>query len=119
MYKPFDIVITPFPFADEMGKFKYRPALAISSEEYSKSTNCTIFLMITSAKNSDFPNDYKIQHYSNTNLQGDCIVRFKIFTLDNSILKNKIGELNEIDQKEVMKILENSLCRISTNTYKK
>ena len=59
--------------------------------------------MITSAKNSDFANDYKIQDYSNTNLQGDCIVRFKIFTLDNSILKNKIGELNEVDKKEVMK----------------
>jgi mRNA interferase MazF len=111
MYKPFDIIITPFPFVDELGKFKYRPALAISSEEYSKSTNCTVFLMITSAKNSDFANDYKIQDYSNTNLQGDCIVRFKIFTLDNSILKNKIGELNEVDRKEVMKILENSLCK--------
>ncbi len=111
MYKPFDIVIAPFPFADEMGKFKYRPALAISSQEYSKSTNCTMFLMITSAKNSDFENDYKIQDYSNTNLQGECIVRFKIFTLDNSILKNKIGTLNEVDKQEVMKILANSLCK--------
>ena len=111
MYKPFDIVITPFPFADAMGKFKYRPALVISSEEYSKSTNCTVFLMITSAKNSDFKNDYKIQDYSNTNLQGECIVRFKIFTLDNSITKNKIGVLNEVDRKEAMKILENSLCK--------
>ena len=77
MYKPFDIVITPFPFVDELGKFKYRPALAISSEEYSKSTNCTVFLMITSAKNSDFANDYKIQDYSNTNLQGDCDENFR------------------------------------------
>jgi mRNA interferase MazF len=111
MFKPFDIVITPFPFADEIDKFKYRPALTISSEEYSQSTNCTIFLMITSAKNSDFPNDYKIQNYSNTSLQGECIVRFKIFTLDNSILKNKIGELNEVDKKEVMKILKNSLWK--------
>jgi hypothetical protein len=76
-----------------------------------QSTNCTMFLMITSAKNSDFENDYKIQDYSNTNLQGECIVRFKIFTLDNSILKNKIGELNDIDKKEVIKILENSLCK--------
>ena len=115
MYKPFDIVITPFPFADVMGQFKYRPALAISSEEYSKSTNCTMFLMITSAKNSDFKNDYKIQDYSNTNLQGECIVRFKIFTLDSSILKNKIGELNDVDKKEVMKILEDSLCKDLTS----
>ncbi len=107
MFKPFDIVITPFPFVDVIGKIKYRPALVISSEEYNQKTNSAIFLMITSAKHSSLWNDYVIQNYSNTNLQGGCVIRIKTFTLANEILKNKIGKLNKIDIINVQNILKN------------
>lgn len=110
IYKPFDIVITPFPFIDDLNKVKYRPSLVISSEEYNKKTNSAIFLIITSAKHSQFNFDYQIQNYKNTNLQEPCIVRFKAFTLDNTITKNVIGRLSAKDTKEVTRMLKNILC---------
>lgn len=110
MFKPFDIVITPFPFVDVVGKMKYRPALVISSEEYNKQTNSAMFLMITSAKHSSLWNDYVIQDYSNTNLQGGCVIRIKTFTLANEILKNKIGELNNVDIAKVQDILKSVIA---------
>jgi len=91
---------------DEIGKAKYRPALVISNKEYNKNTNCCVFLTITSAKHSESWQDYTIQSYTGTNLQGECIIRFKFFTLEQSILKGKIGELNSIDRKEVIKTLD-------------
>lgn len=51
-YKTFEIVTTPFPFIEYTDKFKYRPSLVISREEYNIKTGSTIFLIITSAKNS-------------------------------------------------------------------
>jgi mRNA interferase MazF len=104
-YKPFDIVITPFPF-DDISKMKYRPSLVISSEEYNKKTNSATFLMITSAKHSKVDFDYQIKYYTNTNLQDSCIIRFKTFTLDGTITKNIIGRLSKKDTKEVEKILK-------------
>ncbi|MDA9818079.1 type II toxin-antitoxin system PemK/MazF family toxin [Flavobacteriaceae bacterium] len=95
--KPFDIVIIPFPFSDDIDKQKYRPALVVSSEEYNKKTGCSVFIMITSAKHSSFYNDYVIKNYDGTNLQSGCIIRYKFFTLDNTIVKQTIGRLNDDD----------------------
>lgn len=104
IYKPFDIVITPFPFVDNLKEIKYRPALIVSSEEYNKNTNCYILQMITSAKHSKMWNDYKIIDYKNTNLQNECILRQKFFTIQKDTLQNKIGSLNEIDKENIVKI---------------
>lgn len=107
VYKPFEIVITPFPFIEDLGKMKYRPSLVISSEEYNVKTNSAIFLMITSAKNSNYEFDYKIKNYDGTNLAPPCIIRFKSFTLDNTITRNVIGKLNQYDILEIKKVLKN------------
>lgn len=106
---PLAIVIVPFPFADDLDKIKYRPALVVSSQKYNQNTGCTILAMITSAKKSSFWNDYKIKDYHDTNLQGDCLIRMKLFTLDNRLLKTKVGVLNKIDAANIKKILNNIL----------
>ena len=112
-YKPFEIVITPFPFIEDFSKMKYRPSLVISSEEYNKKTNSAIFLMITSAKHSKLEFDYKIKNYEGTSLESPCIIRFKSFTLDNTITKNVIGKLKKEDEINVRKIYQ-SIFDIST-----
>jgi mRNA interferase MazF len=109
LYKPFDIVITPFPFVDQLDKTKHRPALVISSEEYHKNTGCSILLMITSAKHSKMWNDHKITDYTDTNLHGECFIRQKVFTVEHGVLKGKIGKLCEIDKKEIKRILVNNI----------
>ena len=102
---PFDIAIVPFPFSDYIGKLKLRPALVLSGKEYNQKTGCTMFLMITSAKHNQFWGDYKIKDYANTNLEDDCLVRMKLFTLDNSLIKAQIGTLNSLDAQNISKNL--------------
>ncbi len=105
-YKPFDIVVVPFPFSDDLNKHKSRPALVLSSEEYNQKSNHLILAMITSAKNSGLWNDHKISNYANTNLQSDCVVRMKLFTIDRALIKAKIGVLNKADANKIKKNLK-------------
>ena len=105
IYQPFDIAIVPFPFSDHPHQLKLRPALVLSNKEYNQKTGCTMFLMITSAKHSEFWGDYKINNYDNTNLENNCLVRMKLFTLDNTLIKAKIGTLNQSDIKNINKTL--------------
>lgn len=109
IYKPFDIVIVPFPFADNFDKHKHRPALVLSSKKYIEKNSHTILAMITSAKKSDFWSDYKIKNYKNTNLRNECIVRMKLFTVDVALIKSKIGTLGKLDASQVKKSLKQAL----------
>ncbi len=108
-YKPCDIVVVPFPFSDDTNKHKYRPALVLSSKEYNQENSNLILAMITSAKNSSFFGDYKISDYKNTNLQNECVVRMKLFTLDAALIKGKIGVLNKVDATKIRKNLKEIL----------
>ena len=106
IHKPFDIVIVPFPFADEMKRYKYRPALVVSSKEYNQKTHCLTLAMITSAKKSDFWGDCTITDYKSTDLQNGCIVRMKFFTIDAILIKAKIGSLGKRDVGKIRKNLK-------------
>jgi mRNA interferase MazF len=103
-HKPFDIVVVPFPFSDSLKKVKYRPALVISGKEYNQKNQNLILAMITSAKKSSFWKDQKITEYEGTNLQNECLVRMKLFTIDSSLVKENIGSLGK---KDVTKIKQN------------
>ncbi|OFW79828.1 MAG: hypothetical protein A2887_06425 [Alphaproteobacteria bacterium RIFCSPLOWO2_01_FULL_40_26] len=110
-YKPFDIVVVPFPFADDESKYKHRPALVLSNEEYNQKNNNLILSMITSAKNSNFWSDHIITNYEGTNLQNKCVIRMKIFTIDTALVKGKIGALSKTDTRKIkqnLKVILNS-----------
>ena len=110
---PFEIAIVPFPFSDYLNQTKFRPALVLSNEKYNKETGCTIFAMITSAKHSKFWGDCLIANYKTTNLENDCIVRMKIFSLDNSLIKTRIGFVDGNDAVSISKNLSNILPKIN------
>ena len=105
IYKPFDIVVVPFPFSDEEGRHKYRPALVLSNQKFNKENKSLLLAMITSAKKSQFFGDHKITDYRSTNLQKDCVVRLKLFTLDIALIKAKIGNLGKSDSSQIAKNL--------------
>lgn len=102
IYKPFSVVVVPFPFTDTIG-VKKRPALVLSSEEYQKQTKHITLLMITSAKHSDWHGDYPITNLDSAGLKSDSIVRQKIFTLDNRLILDCIGKLSLKDRTAVSK----------------
>jgi len=56
--------------------------------------------MITSAKNSDWPLDTKIQNLDAAGLPSASIIRMKFFTLDEQLIIRKIGTLAEADKKK-------------------
>ena len=99
IYKPFSIVVVPFPFVDKH-QVRRRPALVLSSLEHQKTTRHITLLMITSAKNSDWANDYLIDTLKNTGLTTPSIIRQKLFTIDTRLVIKSIGALAVEDQKE-------------------
>jgi mRNA interferase MazF len=97
--KPFDVVAVPFPFTDRHTA-KRRPALALSSEEFSAQTGNTLLAMITSARNSAWPYDIAID-FARAGLHAPSIVRMKLFTLDNRLILRAVGTLGEPDRNSV------------------
>ncbi|MCF7799839.1 type II toxin-antitoxin system PemK/MazF family toxin [Candidatus Babeliales bacterium] len=101
-YKIFDIVVVSFPFL-EIAISKNRPAIVISGQDFNRRTNHTALAMITSSLHLQWPCDTIIKDLNLAGLLKSSIVRFKIFTLDNSFIKQKIGELSLNDQEQFKK----------------
>ncbi|MBI3796525.1 MAG: type II toxin-antitoxin system PemK/MazF family toxin [Deltaproteobacteria bacterium] len=98
-----DVVVVPFPFTEKAGA-KRRPALVLSSKAFNENGH-TVLAMITTKSHAPWPGDINIEDLSLAGLQLPCIVRLKIFTLDNRLIIRCAGRLAEKDRKSV----ENSL----------
>jgi mRNA interferase MazF len=97
VYDPFDVVVVPFPFTDR-ARQKRRPALVISSRDFNTSHDVVILLMITTAASTQWPSDIPIMDLNAAGLPMASVVRFKCFTLEESIVARKIGHLSKGDQ---------------------
>jgi len=95
-YKPFDIIVVPFPFSDLLEQ-KKRPALVLSSEEFNNDSLHLVTAMITSAK-SVWPFDTRINVIKNTGLSVPCLVRLKFYTVDQNRVIKTIGRLGKCDR---------------------
>ena len=109
IYKPFDVVVVPFPFTD-LKVDKRRPALVLSDDKNfnNPSGNC-VLAMITSQNNPDWPLDTPIRTIRKAGLKAPSKVRMKLFTLDNRLIIKKIGGLSGKDRKKIIKALQNLL----------
>lgn len=97
IYKTCDIVVVPFPFTNVLNS-KNRPAVVMSSQSFNYAGH-TILVMITSAYHSSWPFDVKIQDLKDCGLEKASVIRFKLFTIDNRLIKAKIGTLSDCDKK--------------------
>ena len=102
IYDVGSVIVTPFPFTD-IKSSKRRPALVISEPDYQARTGHAAMLMITSAKHSDWPSDWKIERLKTTGLAKPSIVRQKIFTLDLRVVIRRTGCLATEDLWHVAK----------------
>jgi len=106
IYSAFDIVVVPFPFTDTNAS-KRRPALVLSDFHlFGDIIQHSILAMITTKDHSSWPMDIKITELKSTGLEKPCIVRMKLFTLDNQLILRKMGHLHEDDQMHVSKALK-------------
>ncbi len=102
-YESYEIVVVPFPFTNTATS-KKRPALVISSAKiFNARLGKSILAMITSLKPGKdlWANDIVIKNLKPTNLVVPSIVRFKLFTLDHSIILRRVGLLSEEDREAV------------------
>ena len=99
-YKPGDIVIVPFPFIDKPVQ-KLRPALVLSSNPDGEYGNHLVLAMITSAKRSRWESDIILKEWQAAGLKAESIVRWKIFTIEDELIKEKRGNLSSNDLKSV------------------
>jgi len=105
--KQWDIVVVPFPFSNQGGA-KRRPALVLSTRTFNAQGH-TVLAMITTSGHHSWPGDVALADYKATGLRLHCIVRMKIFTLDNRLILKRIGLLSLKDQKQVSAQLKSHL----------
>jgi mRNA interferase MazF len=55
---------------------------------------------ITKAKQSSWPGDFSIQNVE-SGLPEQCIVRMKLFTIDNRLIQKRTGRLSASDQEQM------------------
>ncbi len=102
-----DVVIVPFPFSTQPGH-KRRPALVLSLSAFNQHGS-TVLAMITTAGHHPWPGDVTLSGLQAAGLNAPCLVRIKLFTLDNRLIVKKIGRLAAADQQQVSAQLQNFL----------
>lgn len=110
---PWDVTIVPFPFTDKAG-VKRRPALVLSATTFNENGH-TVLAMITTKSHSPWPGDTAITDLTTAGLSAPCLVRLKLFTLDNQLLIRRSGHLLEADRISVAEALNRYLIFPSLN----
>jgi mRNA interferase MazF len=103
----FDVVVVPFPFSEQAGS-KRRPAVVISNRNFN-AAGYTVLAMITTKGHHPWPGDHTISDLAETGLPLHCIVRLKLFTLDNRLILRQLGGLSDSDRGKVESNLDKHL----------
>lgn len=103
-----DIVTVPFPFT-ERRHAKRRPAVVLSSRRLSARANQYVLAMVTSAHNEPWPYDVQVTDGPAAGLRAPSVVRWKLFTLDASLVVRRIGALVESDRRALRRRLTEAL----------
>ena len=99
-FPPFALVRVPFPFTERQA-IKRRPALVLSKPAFQEQSGHLLLAMMTSARSSQWPTDWQIKDLQAAGLPQHCVVRFKVFSLDQSLLIGSLGALSEADRRGV------------------
>jgi len=102
-----DVVIVPFPFSTQPGH-KRRPALVLSQRAFNQHGS-SVLAMITTAGHHPWPGDVRLTDLKAAGLNAPCLVRLKLFTLDNRLIVKKIGRLAAADRQQVNRQLQTYL----------
>ena len=107
-YEPFDVVVVPFPFTDRRAS-KRRPALIVSSASFNEAHEQAVLAMITTTT-VEWPSDVALPGWQEAGLSAPCKVRFKLFTLDYTLIVRRLGALSKRDGAAVTDALRRFLA---------
>ena len=96
-----DVVVVPFPFVD-LAAEKRRPSLVLSYGTFNTGHGHSVCAMITAAAQSKWASDIAIEDLKAAGLNRPCVIRWKIFTLPNTLILRRAGELAMRDREHVV-----------------
>ncbi len=101
IYKLWDIVVVPFPYA-EREKAKRRPAIIVAAPKTDGKNLLYWVMMITSADQTKWQGDVAILDYESLGLSRPCIIRMaKMTTLQGDVILRKLGSLDAAGRKKI------------------
>lgn len=103
-YKKWDVILVPFPFSN-LNSVKRRPALIISPDNYNSGNDVVIAYLTSQISSPTRVGDYKLQKWKEAGLPKPSLIRMKFATIDKTIIVKTIGELDDIDRAEIVKIV--------------
>jgi mRNA interferase MazF len=95
-----DVVVVPFPFVD-IPITKRRPAVVLSAETFNAENDHSVLVMITTGAASIWPSDITISDEPAAGLKHRSVVRWKVFTVPNRLVVDRIGALSGRDRAAV------------------
>lgn len=85
---------------------KPRPALVLSAPTCNGENGHTVLAMITRGAPMRWPSDVAIADLRPTGLRAPSVVRWKLFTLDNRVVRRGIGALAAADRRRCAAMLK-------------
>ena len=106
-FKPFDVILVPFPFAD-LSTQKQRPALLLKTVTAKFFGDLLLCAMVTSQTDGEMiEGDLLLKNWHEAGLMHKSKLRLaKIVTLQKNVVRKKIGHLLVEDQKTVTKLIK-------------
>ncbi|RZK96452.1 MAG: type II toxin-antitoxin system PemK/MazF family toxin [Methylobacterium sp.] len=99
-FERFDVLTALFPFLDIPVR-KPRPILVLSAGAFNAGHGHVIGAMITTAAAGSWPSDHVIQDLAAAGLKHRSVVRWKVFTLPDTVIGQRIGVLDGADRRAV------------------
>lgn len=97
VYRRGDVVLVPMDFTDRSGS-KVRPAVVVSGEEYNRAGPDLLIASITgNLKALAHPGDHRIEDWKAAGLLKPSLAQTKLATVEASVIRRKLGELDEGD----------------------
>ncbi|WP_084176149.1 type II toxin-antitoxin system PemK/MazF family toxin [Brevundimonas bacteroides] len=99
-----DVAVAPFPFSN-IPVSKVRPAVVISPAAANEREGETLLAMITTAAGGPRPGDTPLLDLEDAGLKSRCVVRLKLFTLDNRLISRRVGRLSGQDRTRIAELI--------------
>jgi mRNA interferase MazF len=101
----YDVVIVRFPFASSL-KYKARPAVVVSSNDYNSNKRDTLLILaISSGFENKLNFEVELENWKEIGLLKPSIFKAAIATIEKESVISKIGTLTTIDKNKLEKMV--------------
>ena len=105
----YDVVVVKFPFASSI-KYKARPAVVVSSQEYNANSRDTLLILAISSNIKDkLEFEATVEEWEKSGLLKPSIFKASIATIEKDFIITTIGKLSDNDKKNLENMV-NKIC---------